>query len=124
MNKATPFSGRSMMRVRQFVWLLGACVLVSGAAHALSITFAYTGHLTQISSLDPESPFPDLIADDPRYSFGVGICDAASCDHHLAWAASTTTLQSHLRALPLSRSFGTSPRDRVLYFQICLRATT
>ena len=40
-------------------------LLIACAAHAGPITFYYTGHLTQISSLDPESPFPDAITDDP-----------------------------------------------------------
>jgi hypothetical protein len=40
-------------------------LLIACAAHALPITFYYTGYLTQIASLDPESPFPDPITDDP-----------------------------------------------------------
>ena len=45
--------------------LATATFLMACAAHAAPITFFYTGHLTQIASLDPESPFPDTITDDP-----------------------------------------------------------
>jgi hypothetical protein len=45
--------------------LVTASFLIACAAHAAPITFFYTGHLTQISSLDPESPFPDAITDNP-----------------------------------------------------------
>lgn len=38
------------------------CAL-QASSHAT--TFAYAGHLTQISSLDPASPFPQPISDDP-----------------------------------------------------------
>ena len=45
--------------------LVTASFLIACAAHAAPITFFYTGHLTQISTLDPESPFPDAITDNP-----------------------------------------------------------
>jgi hypothetical protein len=53
-----------MTRVYGTILAIGA-LLIASAAHALPITFLYTGHLTQIASLDPTSPFPDPISDDP-----------------------------------------------------------
>ena len=46
--------------ILSFGFLVTAC-----AVHGLPVTFAFTGHLTQIASLDPASPFPDPISDDP-----------------------------------------------------------
>jgi hypothetical protein len=46
--------------------LVTASFLIACAAHAVPITFIYTGHLTQTPSLDPESPFPDPISGDPN----------------------------------------------------------
>src|ERR1700682_6300763 len=45
--------------------LATASFLITCVAHATPVTFLYTGHLTQIASLDPESPFPDPITDNP-----------------------------------------------------------
>jgi hypothetical protein len=45
--------------------LATATFLIACAANAAPITFFYTGHLTQIASLDLESPFPDAITDNP-----------------------------------------------------------
>src|SRR3989440_2470618 len=43
--------------------LVTATFLIACAANAAPITFFYTGHLTQIASLDPDSPFPAAITD-------------------------------------------------------------
>ena len=43
--------------------LVTTAFLITCAANAAPITFFYTGHLTQIASLDPDSPFPDAITD-------------------------------------------------------------
>jgi hypothetical protein len=53
-----------MKRVCGTILATGA-LLMACTAHAAPITFFYTGHLTQIASLDPASPFPDPITDDP-----------------------------------------------------------
>jgi hypothetical protein len=45
--------------------LVTATFLIASASHGFPITFLYTGHLTQIASLDPANPFPDPISDDP-----------------------------------------------------------
>src|ERR1700719_138755 len=53
-----------MKRVCETI-LATARFLITCVAHAAPVTFFYTGHLTQIASLDPESPFPDSITDNP-----------------------------------------------------------
>ena len=56
-------SGMRLVAALIVVTALG-CAL-HATANADPITFAYFGHLTQISTLDPASPFPQPISDDP-----------------------------------------------------------
>jgi hypothetical protein len=64
--------------------ILATCALAMAcAAHAVPTTFVYTGHLTQIASLDPASPFPDPITDDPSNPttfFGAFTFDSLAAD--------------------------------------------
>jgi len=66
------------MLVATLVWLIAA-----EFAQANPVAFAFTGHITVISSLDPFDPFPDPISDDaaaPSTFAGIFTFDSAAAD--------------------------------------------